>query len=101
MAQKVLNGFSIVAYATQPQGRTPPRAFIETSRLPGPPPAEGETPPPPEAPLVFEIFLSRRFRSTVEAMSAARNALDQVRLVTEEGVPDPMPDAAWVPPEED
>lgn len=50
---------------------------------------------------MFEIFLSRRFRSTVEAMSAARNALDQVRLVTEEGVPDPMPDAAWVPPEED
>jgi hypothetical protein len=99
MPEKIINGFSVVAYATQPEGRTPPRAFIETRCLSakvnaetagvgaGAEAAEQE----PES-LVFEIFVSRRFRSTIEAMSAARNALDRVSSVDADGVPDPLPE---------
>lgn len=98
MLEKTINGFSVVAYATQPEGRTPPRAFLETRRLASKAkegdvardgvgsedaPAEGRP---------FEIFVSRRFRSTIEAMSAARNALDRVKSVDEDGVPDPLPE---------
>lgn len=98
MLEKTINGFSVVAYATQPEGRTPPRAFLETRRLASKAkegdvardgvgsedaPAEGQP---------FEIFVSRRFRSTIEAMSAARNALDRVKSVDEDGVPDPLPE---------
>ena len=57
---------------------------------------EGEEPqdqaPEQEEPQPFEIFISRRFRSTVEAMSAARNALDRVKSVDAEGVPDHLPE---------
>lgn len=113
MLEKTINGFSVVAYATQPEGRTPPRAFLETRRLASKAkegdvardgagsedaPAEGQPqeglPPdgrPPEG-RPFEIFVSRRFRSTIEAMSAARNALDRVKSVDEDGVPDPLPE---------
>ena len=103
MLEKTINGFSVVAYATQPEGRTPPRAFLETRRL-APKAKEGDAaqdaaasegqPPdglPPEG-RPFEIFVSRRFRSTIEAMSAARNALDRVTSVDEDGVPDPLPE---------
>ena len=48
--------------------------------------------PEQEEPQPFEIFISRRFRSTVEAMSAARNALDRVKSVDAEGVPDHLPE---------
>ena len=110
MAEKIINGFSVLAYATQPEGRVPPRAFIETRRLPkkksqaeldaqaatqadasAPPDeaAQQEAEPDTQA---FEIFISRRFRSTVEAMSAARNALDRIKQVDEEGVPDYLPE---------
>ena len=101
MLEKTINGFSVVAYATQPEGRTPPRAFLETRRLapkakPADAGAEGAEPAQPEADKPegqpFEIFVSRRFRSTIEAMSAARNALDRVKNVDEEGVPDPLPE---------
>ncbi|KRC70793.1 hypothetical protein D3C87_371420 [compost metagenome] len=99
MPEKIINGFSVVAYATQPEGRTPPRAFIETRRLPAKTDAQtarADAEPENEAQepesLVFEIFLSRRFRSTIEAMSAARNALDRVATVDEGGVPDPLPE---------
>jgi hypothetical protein len=113
MLEKTINGFSVVAYATQPEGRTPPRAFLETRRLASKAkegdvardgagsedaPAEGQPPEglppdgqPPEG-RPFEIFVSRRFRSTIEAMSAARNALDRVKSVDEDGVPDPLPE---------
>jgi len=109
MLEKTINGFSVVAYATQPEGRTPPRAFLETRRLASKAkegdaagvedtPQEGQPqeglPPeglPPEG-RPFEIFVSRRFRSTIEAMSAARNALDRVTSVDEDGVPDPLPE---------
>lgn len=108
MLEKTINGFSVVAYATQPEGRTPPRAFLETRRLASKAkegdvardgagsedaPAEGQPPDgrPPEG-QPFEIFVSRRFRSTIEAMSAARNALDRVKSVDEDGVPDPLPE---------
>ena len=94
----------------------PARAFLETRRLPVKPPKdavkpskdaakaqaekaaqqEGEEPqdqaPEQEEPQPFEIFISRRFRSTVEAMSAARNALDRVKSVDAEGVPDHLPE---------
>lgn len=106
MAEKIINGFSVVAYATQPEGRVPARAFLETRRLPAKPvkPAKGaavapepqveDEPAPADEPesLAFEIFVTRRFRSTVEAMSAARNALDRVKAVDAEGVPDHLPD---------
>jgi len=113
MLEKTINGFSVVAYATQPEGRTPPRAFLETRRLASKAkegdaaqdaaasedaPAEGQPQEgqpqeglPPEG-RPFEIFVSRRFRSTIEAMSAARNALDRVKSVDEDGVPDPLPE---------
>ncbi|WP_313619610.1 hypothetical protein [Achromobacter sp.] len=104
MPEKIINGFSVVAYATQPEGRIPPRAFLETRRVPakaGAKPAAAaqddaddtaeDVADEPES-LAFEIFLSRRFRSTIEAMSAARNALDRVKSVSEDGVPDPLPD---------
>ncbi|MGE8619793.1 MAG: hypothetical protein ACN6O0_18390 [Achromobacter spanius] len=108
MLEKTINGFSVVAYATQPEGRTPPRAFLETRRLASKAkegdaardeagvedtPQEGLPPDglPPEG-RPFEIFVSRRFRSTIEAMSAARNALDRVTSVDEDGVPDPLPE---------
>lgn len=106
MAEKIINGFSIVAYATQPEGRIPARAFLETRRLPvksdvaakdaGAQEAQpasdlDEAEDEPES-LAFEIFVTRRFRGTVEAMSAARNALDRVKSVDEHGVPDPLPD---------
>ncbi|MGS1106741.1 hypothetical protein ACVCNH_10905 [Achromobacter anxifer] len=109
MAEKIINGFSVLAYATQPEGRVPPRAFIETRRLPKkksqaeldaqaaaqadaqaqPDEAAHDAEPDTQA---FEIFISRRFRSTVEAMSAARNALDRVKQVDEDGVPDHLPE---------
>lgn len=106
MAEKIINGFSVVAYATQPEGRIPARAFLETRRLPvkadaaakasGAPVAQPscETPDVEEEAesLAFEIFVTRRFRGTVEAMSAARNALDRVKSVDEHGVPDHLPD---------
>jgi len=108
MLEKTINGFSVVAYATQPEGRTPPRAFLETRRLASKAkegdaardeagvedtPQEGQPQEglPPEG-RPFEIFVSRRFRSTIEAMSAARNALDRVKSVDEDGVPDPLPE---------
>lgn len=105
MSEKIINGFSVVAYATQPEGRIPPRAFLETRRLPvkaaaaaaaastaqDAEPGEEASPPEPEG-QTFEIFLSRRFRSTIEAMSAARNALDRVKSVDADGVPDPLPE---------
>ncbi|PPA73410.1 hypothetical protein C4E15_25660 [Achromobacter spanius] len=104
MLEKKINGFSVVAYATQPEGRTPPRAFLETRRLVAkvkegeagahqaadPDGAEPAAAPPEGQP--FEIFVSRRFRSAIEAMSAARNALDRVTSVDEDGVPDPLPE---------
>ena len=40
MAEKIINGFSVVAYATQPEGRVPARAFLETRRLPVKPPKD-------------------------------------------------------------
>ena len=109
MAEKIINGFSVLAYATQPEGRVPPRAFIETRRLPkkqsqaerdaqaaaqaqaaeAAPADVQDAEPDTQA---FEIFISRRFRSTVEAMSAARNALDRVKQVDEDGVPDHLPE---------
>ncbi|MGS1006052.1 hypothetical protein [Achromobacter anxifer] len=109
MAEKIINGFSVLAYATQPEGRVPPRAFIETRRLPkkksqaerdAQAAAQADAQAQPDeaaqdaepAPQAFEIFISRRFRSTVEAMSAARNALDRVKLVDEDGVPDHLPE---------
>lgn len=108
MLEKTINGFSVVAYATQPEGRTPPRAFLETRRLAskakegdvardgaGSEEAPLEVQPPDGRPpegRPFEIFVSRRFRSTIEAMSAARNALDRVKSVDEDGVPDPLPE---------
>lgn len=105
MLEKTINGFSVVAYATQPEGRTPARAFLETRRLPpkkqpgevkdasaehadG---AEDAVEDPPEG-QPFEIFVSRRFRSAIEAMSAARNALDRVKSVDADGVPDHLPE---------
>lgn len=106
MAEKIINGFSVVAYATQPEGRIPARAFLETRRLPvkadmaakeagaqEAPPAcdQDEAEDEPES-LAFEIFVTRRFRGAVEAMSAARNALDRVKSVDEHGVPDHLPD---------
>lgn len=109
MAEKIINGFSVLAYATQPEGRVPPRAFIETRRLPKKKTqaerdaeAAAQADAPPQAPeeakngepdsQAFEIFISRRFRSTVEAMSAARNALDRVKQVDDDGVPDHLPE---------
>ncbi|MGE8565282.1 MAG: hypothetical protein ACN6PV_02385 [Achromobacter sp.] len=113
MLEKTINGFSVVAYATQPEGRTPPRAFLETRRLASKAkegdaardgvesedaPQEGQPQDGlpqeglPQEGLPFEIFVSRRFRSTIEAMSAARNALDRVKSVDEDGVPDPLPE---------
>ncbi len=114
MSEKIINGFSVVAYATQPEGRIPPRAFLETRRLPvkAAAPAAGaataatataamaaedaepaaEQAVPELESVAFEIFVSRRFRSTIEAMSAARNALDRVKSVDADGVPDPMPE---------
>ncbi|MGE6917724.1 hypothetical protein [Achromobacter kerstersii] len=106
MLEKTINGFSVVAYATQPEGRTPARAFLETRRLPPKvKPAEAAKPEAagqedadaaavedkPEG-QPFEIFVSRRFRSAIEAMSAARNALDRVKSVDEDGVPDHLPE---------
>ncbi|MFD4841043.1 hypothetical protein ACFWP0_26315 [Achromobacter sp. NPDC058515] len=97
MLEKIINGFSVVAYATQPEGRIPARAFLETRRLP--PKVKAEEPDAGAAPvaeepegLQFEIFVSRRFRSAIEAMSAARNALDRVKSVDEDGVPDHLPE---------
>ncbi|MBK1979264.1 hypothetical protein [Achromobacter xylosoxidans] len=106
MAEKIINGFSVVAYATQPEGRIPARAFLETRRLPVKADATAKAPGAPDAQppcetseveeeaesLAFEIFVTRRFRGTVEAMSAARNALDRVKSVDEHGVPDHLPD---------
>ena len=88
MAEKIINGYSVVAYATQPEGRTPPRAFLEPRRLDRA--QDGDEDAEPEN-LAFEIYASRRFRSTVEAMSAARNALDRVAHVDADGVPDHLP----------
>ncbi|MBB1595941.1 hypothetical protein [Achromobacter sp. UMC46] len=109
MLEKTINGFSVVAYATQPEGRTPARAFLETRRLApkakpaeagtdanaaGTPPADLDTDTDADKPegQPFEIFVSRRFRSAIEAMSAARNALDRVKSVDEDGVPDHLPE---------
>ncbi|MGY6269603.1 hypothetical protein ACXIUT_07930 [Achromobacter denitrificans] len=93
MAEKIINGFAVLAYATQPEGRIPPRAFLETRRLAKAadeqPAEEGED--AASDTQAFEIFASRRFRSTVEAMSAARNALDRVESVDAGGVPDHLP----------
>jgi len=102
MSEKIIDGFSVVAYATQPEGRIPAPGLRGRRRLPGrapqaPAPADDAEPdaeaaaPEPES-QAFEIFLSRRFRSTIEAMSAARNALDRVKSVDADGVPDPLPE---------
>lgn len=85
MARKHVNGFTLLAYASQPEGGLPARAFIESVRQ------EGETPGEAQ---VFEVFCSRRFPSAIAAMSAANNALDQVREVDAQGVPCDLPDAA-------
>lgn len=101
MLEKTINGFSVVAYATQPEGRTPARAFLETRRLaPKLKPADDEAAAQDEEAVAddkpegmpFEIFVSRRFRNAIEAMSAARNALDRVKSVDEDGVPDHLPE---------
>lgn len=111
MLEKTINGFSVVAYATQPEGRTPARAFLETRRLvpkvqageveataseQGEADAEGaaleDRPEDKPEGQPFEIFVSRRFRGAIEAMSAARNALDRVKSVDEDGVPDHLPE---------
>lgn len=84
MSSKVLNGHTVVAYATQPEGRIPPRAFIQTTPLEV---GEGEE----AQSQLFEIFTTRRFRSAVEAMSAARNALAAVTSVDDDGTPEPLP----------
>lgn len=108
MSEKIINGFSVVAYATQPEGRIPARAFLETRRVrvksaapattaagttaaDDAQPGTAHSPPEPES-QAFEIFVSRRFRGTIEAMSAARNALDRVKSVDADGVPDPLPE---------
>lgn len=85
MAQKIVNGFTLLAYASQPRGGVPARAFIESVRR------DGETPGQAQ---VFEVFCSRRFPNAIAAMSAASNALDQVRAVDAQGVPCDLPDAA-------
>ncbi|WYX24696.1 hypothetical protein WJ969_01075 [Achromobacter xylosoxidans] len=46
MAEKIINGFSVVAYATQPEGRIPARAFLETRRLPVKADAAAKAPAP-------------------------------------------------------
>ena len=115
MAEKIINGFSVVAYATQPEGACPRARFWRRGACPlnrqgrretvqdaakalaeKAAQQEGEEPqdqaPEQEEPQPFEIFISRRFRSTVEAMSAARNALDRVKSVDAEGVPDHLPE---------
>jgi len=81
MSPKSIDGYTVYAYSIPPQGREPARAFMETRR-------EGAE----EEPRTFEIYLSRRFRSGVEAMSAARNALAAVRAVDENGIPDHLPE---------
>lgn len=81
MTPKIINGFTVYAYSTPPGEDGPARAYMETKK-------EG----PDTEPLTFEIFKARRFRSGIEAMSAARNALAAVRHVDEEGVPDPLPE---------
>lgn len=99
MSEKIINGFSVGAYATQPEGRIPARAFLETRRLPvkaeaaadGAESGAEQAAPEPDS-QAFEIFVTRRFRSTIEAMSAARNALDRVKSVDADGVPDPLPE---------
>ena len=72
MAEKIINGFSVVAYATQPEGRIPARAFLETRRLPVKADAAAKAPCAPDAQspcetpdveeeaesLAFEIFVS-------------------------------------------
>lgn len=111
MLEKTINGFSVVAYATQPEGRTPARAFLETRRLPpkvkpadaakseaagqedaGQEDSDAAAVEDKPEGQPFEIFVSRRFRSAIEAMSAARNALDRVKSVDEDGVPDHLPE---------
>ncbi len=81
MTPRSINGYTVYAYSIPPQGREPARAFMETRR-------EGEE----GEPHTFEIYLSRRFRSGVEAMSAARNALATVKSVDENGIPDHLPE---------
>ena len=81
MTPRLLNGYTVYAYSTPPQGREPARAFIETRK-------EGAQ----AEPLTFEIYASRRFRSGIEAMSAARNALATVTYVNENGIPDHLPE---------
>jgi hypothetical protein len=81
MTPRLIQGYTVYAYSTPPQGREPARAFMET-RKEGP---EAQT-------QTFEIYVSRRFRSGIEAMSAARNALAAVKTVDENGVPDHLPE---------
>ncbi|ARP91069.1 hypothetical protein CAL14_12855 [Bordetella genomosp. 9] len=81
MTPKLINGYTVYAYSIPPQGREPARAFMETRK-------EGAD----AEPRTFEIYLSRRFRSGVEAMSAARNALASVKWVDENGIPDHLPE---------
>ena len=81
MTPRLIDGYTVYAYSIPPQGREPARAFMETRR-------DGEE----AEPQTFEIYLSRRFRSGVEAMSAARNALATVKSVDENGIPDHLPE---------
>lgn len=82
MTPRSINGYSVYAYSIPPQGRDPARAFMETRK-------EGEKDSETQT---FEIFLSRRFRSGIEAMSAARNALATVTSVDENGIPNHLPE---------
>ncbi len=78
---RLVNGYSVYAYSTPPVEGEPACAYMETKK------EDSE-----QAALTFRIFKTRRFRSGIEAMSAARNALAAVTSVDDEGVPDPLPE---------
>jgi hypothetical protein len=80
MTPRLISGYTVYAYSIPPQGREPARAFMETRK-------EGVD----TEPQTFEIYVSRRFRSGIEAMSAARNALAAVTAVDDNGIPDHLP----------
>jgi hypothetical protein len=85
MTPRLIDGYSVYAYSIPPQGRDPARAFMETRK-------EGSGEGEENEAQTFEIFLSRRFRSGIEAMSAARNALAAVKAVDQNGIPDYLPE---------
>jgi hypothetical protein len=82
MTPRLIDGYTVYAYSIPPQGREPARAFMETRK-------EGVE---DEETQTFEIYLSRRFRTGIEAMSAARNALAAVKAVDSNGIPDHLPE---------